>query len=60
MADGSELRHILGRGIPCYLLDQIGDDSNNYSDGASQIFVGTDSSSTIMKNTNTLDSINTL
>ena len=54
MADGSELRHIPGRGIRCYLLDQVCDDSSVYSDGASGIFVGT--SSTITKNTNTLDS----
>ena len=47
MADGSELRYTPGRGIPCYLLDRVGDGSSIYSDGASRIFVGTDSSPTI-------------
>ena len=60
IADGSELRYTRGRGIPCYLLDRVGDDSSIYSDGASRIFVTTDSSSAIEKKTNTLASINTL
>ena len=59
MADGSKLRYAPGRGIPCYLLDRVGNDSSIYSDGASRIFVGTDSSSTIEKDMNKLDSTNT-
>ena len=60
MADRSEHRYVPGRGIPCYLLDRVGDDSSIYSDGASRIFIGTDSSSSIENNTDTSDSINTL
>ena len=60
MADRSEHQYIPGRGVPCYLLERVGDDSNIYSDGASRIFIGTDSSSSIENNTDISDSINTL
>ena len=60
MADRSEHQYIPGRGIPCYLLERVGDDSSIYSDGASRIFIRIDSSSSIEKNTDISDSINTL
>ena len=63
MADRSEHQYIAGRGIPCYLLDRVGDDSSIYSDGASRIFIGADSSSSsssIQNNTDKSDIINTL
>ena len=60
MADRSEHQYIPGRDIPCYLLDRVEDDSRIYSDGASRIFIGTDSSSSIENNTDISDSINTL
>ena len=60
MADRSKHQYIPGYGIPCYLLDRVGDDSSIYSDGASTIFIGTGSSSSIEKNTDISDSINTL
>ena len=60
MADLSEHQYIPGHGIPCYLADQVGDDPSIHSDGASRIFIGTDSSSSIENNTDISDSVNTL
>ena len=60
MADRSEYQYIPSGGMPCYLLDRVGDDSSNYSDGVFRIFIGTDSSSSIENNTDISDSINTL
>ncbi|CAF4571004.1 unnamed protein product [Rotaria sp. Silwood2] len=60
MSDQSEFQYTPGRGFPCYLLDRVDDDSSNYSDGASRIFIGTHSSSIIEKNTDESDTINTL
>lgn len=60
MADGSKQQYIPGRGLPCYLLDRLGDDSSIYSHGASRVSVGTNSSSSIERNTDASNSINTL
>lgn len=59
MDDGSKLEYKPGRGIPCYLLDRIEDESSSYSDGASRIFVTTDTCSTSDKDTDTSDTSNT-
>ncbi|CAF4018069.1 unnamed protein product, partial [Rotaria sp. Silwood1] len=60
MENQSKAEYIPGRGIPCYLLDRIDDRSSMYSDGASRIFIESDSCSTIEKNKDTSATYNTL
>ncbi|CAF4287769.1 unnamed protein product [Rotaria sp. Silwood2] len=60
MDNRSKLEYIPGRDLPCYLLDRLNDTFSMSNDGASRIFIETDSCSTIEKNTNTSDAYNTL